>query len=66
MNKILLHPDLKKKISQEFGVTVQSVDMSLKGVFHSAKAKAIRLRAKELLKVEFEKVVLEEDGNEQV
>lgn len=64
MKKILLHHDLKKKISREFGVTMQSVDMSLKGVFHSEKAKAIRLRAAELLKAESDKAVQEEDGNE--
>ena len=52
MKKINLHPDLKNKIAKEFNVTTQTVDMSLKYVFNSEKAKAIRTRAKEMLQKE--------------
>lgn len=57
MKKIRLHPDLKKQIVKEFGVTIQTVDMSLKYVFQSDKAKAIRQRAKELLQEESNNIV---------
>lgn len=56
MKKIRVHPDLKKEIAKEFSVTMQSVDMSLKYVFNSKQAKAIRQRAKELLQAESEAV----------
>lgn len=56
MKKIRVHPDLKKQIAKEFQVTMQSVDMSLKYVFNSEQAKAIRQRAKELLQAESESV----------
>ena len=59
MKKILLHPDLKKQIAKELKVTTQTVDMSLKYVFDSEKAKSIRKRAKELLKKEIDKIVNE-------
>ena len=49
MKKILLHPVLKKQISDELSVSTQTVDMSLKYVFDSDTAKEIRKRAKELL-----------------
>lgn len=58
MKKILLHPDLKKQIAKELNVTTQSVDMSLKYVFDSDKAKSIRKRAKELLKNEIDNIVI--------
>ncbi|GIJ93400.1 hypothetical protein CAPN002_06180 [Capnocytophaga stomatis] len=56
MKKIRVHPDLKKQIVKEFQVTMQSVDMSLKYVFNSEQAKAIRQRAKELLQAESEAI----------
>jgi hypothetical protein len=58
MKKILLHPDLKKQIAKELKVTTQSVDMSLKYVFDSDKAKSIRKRAKELLENEVKNIVI--------
>ncbi|ELY1979197.1 hypothetical protein K5L04_09495 [Flavobacterium psychrophilum] len=54
MKKIRLHPDLKKQIAKEFKVTYQTVTMSLKFVFESPKAEAIRQRAYELLNDEIE------------
>lgn len=60
MKNILLHPKHKKKISEEFGVSKQTVDMSLSYVFNSDNAKKIRLRAKELLIEEVKKI----DDNE--
>ena len=58
MKKILLHPKLKHKIKDEFGCTLQSVDMSLRYVFQSTQADKIRKRAKELLIEESEKIEL--------
>ena len=49
MKKILLHPVLKKQISDGLSISTQTVDMSLKYVFDSDTAKEIRKRAKELL-----------------
>ena len=49
MKKILLHPVLKKQISDELSISTQTVDMSLKFVFDSDTAKKVRKRAKELL-----------------
>lgn len=59
MKKILLHPDLKKQIVKEFGVSMVTVDMSLKYVFDSDKAKGIRTRAKELLQKEIDKILID-------
>ena len=56
MKKINLHPDLKNKIALEFKVSSQTVDMSLKYVFNSKKAKKIRARAKEMLQEEINKI----------
>ncbi|MCZ2084125.1 MAG: hypothetical protein LC112_07605 [Flavobacteriales bacterium] len=61
MKKINLHPELKHKIAEEFEVTMQTVDMSLKYVFNSEKAKLIRDRAKELLKEEIQKIENDEE-----
>lgn len=58
MKKILLHPDLKKQIAKEFKVSMVTVDMSLKYVFDSLKAKAIRKRAKELLQNEIKNITV--------
>lgn len=58
MKKILLHPDLKKQIAKEFKVSMVTVDMSLKYVFDSDKAKSIRKRAKELLENEIKNIVI--------
>lgn len=52
MKKIRIHPDLKKQIAEEFKVTFQTVSMSLRYVFDSEKARAIRNRAIELLELE--------------
>ena len=59
MKKILLHPDYKKQIAKEFAVTMQTVDMSLKYVFDSEKARNIRQRAKQLLEKEVNNIVNE-------
>ena len=56
MKKILLHPDLKKIIIQEFKCSNQTVDMCLKYVFNSPQAIAIRNKAKELLLEESNKI----------
>jgi hypothetical protein len=56
MKKILIHPDLKKKISKEFKVTYQTVTMSTDGVFSSPKAILIRKRAMELMQEEIDKI----------
>ncbi|SHK71559.1 hypothetical protein SAMN05444371_3424 [Epilithonimonas mollis] len=54
MKKILLHPELKHKIKDEFNCTLQTVTMSLDFVFNSEKAKKIRQRSAELLKEQIE------------
>lgn len=56
MKNILLHPELKHKIKDEFNCTLQTVDMSLKFVFNSEKAKKIRQKASELLILESKKI----------
>ena len=56
MKKILIHPTYKNQIAKELNVTKQTVDMSLKYVFDSDKAKNIRKRAKELLEKEAKKI----------
>lgn len=60
MKIILLHPQLKNKISGEFKVSRQAVDMSLKFVFNSDNAKLIRQRAKELLIEEVNQIDISE------
>lgn len=59
MKKIRLHSKLKKQIVDEFGVTYQTVSMSLEYVFNSKKAVAIRQRAKELLLKEADGIIME-------
>lgn len=59
MKKILLHPDLKKQIAKEFKVSIVTVDMSLKYVFDSPKAKGIRKRAKELLQKVIDNILID-------
>lgn len=56
MKKIRIHPEIRQEIAKEFSVTRQTVDMSLKCVFNSDKAKSIRKRAKELLIKESENI----------
>lgn len=56
MKKILLHPDLKKQIANELGLSIQTIDMSLKYVFDSDTAKKVRKRAKKLLLNEAENI----------
>lgn len=58
MKKILLHPVLKKQISDELSISTQTVDMSLKYVFDSDTAKEIRKRAKELLIKESQNIII--------
>ena len=58
MKKILIHPLHKREIANELNVTTQTVDMSLKYVFDSDKAKAIRKRAKELLQNEIKNITI--------
>jgi hypothetical protein len=50
----------KKILAEEFNVTYQSLRMMLKYVINSDKAKAVRKRAKELLKQEADNVDLED------
>jgi hypothetical protein len=59
MKKIKLHPELKHQLVDEFGVTMQTVSMSLAHVFNSDQAKRIRKRAKELLEKEAKQIVEE-------
>jgi hypothetical protein len=56
MKKIYIHPVLKKQLEKEFSTSYQTVTMSLNGVFTSEKAKAIRLRAVELIEIEAKKI----------
>lgn len=49
MKKIIIASEHKNTLSTEFGVSLQTVRMSLQGVFQSDKSKKIRSRAKELL-----------------
>jgi hypothetical protein len=61
MKKILIHPDLKKQMQKEFKVSYQTITMSVDGVFTSEKAIAIRARAKQLLIIEANKIVVENE-----
>jgi hypothetical protein len=54
--EILIHPQFKKQMTKEFDCSKQTVDMSLKYVFNSEKAIAIRNKTKELLKNEIKKI----------
>jgi len=56
MKNILLHPFLKRELVKEFDCSMQTIDMSLKYVFNSAKSLKIRQRTKELLKAEIKKI----------
>lgn len=56
MKKIRLHAELKKQISKELKVSVQSVRMSLDYVFNSDNAKQARKMAKKLLIEEAKKI----------
>lgn len=49
MKEILIHPKHKAQLAKEFGVSQQTVNMTLKYVYNSDKSKLIRSRAKELL-----------------
>lgn len=49
MKKIRIDIELKKQISKELSISLQSVRMSLDYVFNSDNAKKVRKRAKELL-----------------
>lgn len=62
MKKILVHPDLKKQLQKEFKVSYVTVTMSIDGVFTSEKAIAIRLRAKEMLIAEANKIETEPEA----
>ena len=55
-NRIEIAVKFKKQLKDEFGTSKQAVQMSLDYVFNSDTAKAIRLRAKELLKAEAKKI----------
>lgn len=57
--KILIHPDLKSQIAQEFKTSTQTVLTSLSYFNNSEKAQAIRKRAQELLQEEARKVQIE-------
>lgn len=52
MKKIIIAPEFKEKIAKEFSTSKETVRMSLKYVFNSEQAKAIRKRAVELLRNE--------------
>lgn len=49
MKNIIIASEHKNTLAKEFGVSLQSVRMSLQGVFKSITAQKIRARAKELL-----------------
>lgn len=49
MKKIRIDIELKKQISKELNISLQTVRMSLGYVFNSESAKKVRKRAKELL-----------------
>ena len=54
--EILIHPDLKKKIAKELGTTNQTVMTAVKYFNNSELAVQIRMRAKELLITEANKI----------
>lgn len=56
MKKIRIDVELKKQISNELNISLQSVRMSLDYVFNSDNAQKIRKRAKELLIEEAKKI----------
>jgi len=56
MKKIRINVELKKQISNEFEISLQSVRMSLDYVFNSDTAQKVRKRAKELLIKEAKKI----------
>lgn len=58
MKKIRIDAELKKQISDELNISLQSVRMSLDYVFNSETAKKVRKRAKQLLIEESEKIEL--------
>ncbi len=49
MKKIIIAPEHKKTLAEEFDVSEQSVRMSLAYVFNSEIAKKIRAQAKQML-----------------
>ena len=55
-NRIEISPKLKKQLTQEFDKSSQAIQMSLDYVFNSDNAKKIRIRAKELLIEEANKI----------
>jgi len=56
MKKIRIDVELKKQISNELNISLQSVRMSLDYVFNSDNAQKVRKRAKELLIEEAKKI----------
>lgn len=54
--RIQIAPELKKTLAKEFSKSLQAVQMSLDYVFNSDTAIKIRLRAKELLIEEANKI----------
>ncbi|MBO6185054.1 MAG: hypothetical protein J6O88_10285 [Chryseobacterium sp.] len=56
MKKIRIDVELKKQISNELNISLQSVRMSLEYVFNSDNAKKVRKMAKELLIKEAENI----------
>lgn len=57
--KILVHPELGKKIAKEFNCSGQTVLTALSYFNNSKKAQNIRKRAKELLIEEANKIVID-------
>lgn len=55
-NRIEIPSKYKKQLAEEFETSLQSVQMSLRYVFNSETAEQIRLRAKEMLQEEIEKI----------
>lgn len=53
---IIISSTHKNQLAKEFNTSKQSVWLSLKYVFNSLQAKQIRLRAKELLQAEANKI----------
>ena len=65
MKKIRIHPEMRHQIAKKLNVSLQTVDLGLKYVYHSPTQKAIRRLAKELLQEEAERIPFEpiEEGN---
>lgn len=50
----------KKQLALEYGVSIQTIHLTLRGVFNSERSARIRQRAKELLQQEIDNIILHE------